>query len=266
MNPELSADRGRQALQDHIRQLAERTRAAGADAPVPTCPGWTVTSLAEHVGQTLHWVAEIVERRITDPAELPAEVAELPADPGTWPAWLSGAAARAAGACSGEALAAPVFNAAGDDRTGARFWLDSLLNEAVVHGFDAAAAAGHDHYVDTDVAAALITNHLAMLTSPTWTARRPDSAAALRGTGQTLLWLATDEPGLEWRLERHPGGARRQPGGGTADVTVQGPAKSLLLVLTRRLPLTGEAAGHVTIDGDAELARHWVEHTAHVAG
>jgi hypothetical protein len=123
--------------------------------------------------------------------------------------------ARAAGADA----AVPVFNAAGDDRTGARFWLDSLLNEAVVHGFDAAAAAGHDHDLDTDVAAALITNHLAMLTSPTWTARRPDSVAALRGTGQPLLWRAA-----------------------------------------------GEEAGHVTIDGDAELARHWVEHTAHVAG
>ncbi|MEV6628204.1 hypothetical protein AB0M71_45495, partial [Amycolatopsis sp. NPDC051114] len=134
-------------------------------------------------------------------------------------------ATRAAGACSGAAPAAPVFNAAGDDRTGARFWLDSLLNEAVVHGFDAAATAGHDHDVDTDVAAALITNHLAMLTSPTWTARRPDSVAALRGTGQTLLWRATGDPGLEWRVERHPGGARRQPGGGTADVIVQGPAK-----------------------------------------
>jgi uncharacterized protein (TIGR03083 family) len=266
MSPELSAERCRQALQDHTRRLAECARAAGSEASVPTCPGWTVRSLVEHVGQTLHWVSEIVERRIVDPAELPTEVAALPAEPQAWPAWLSEAAARAAAACSDAALEAPVFNAAGDDRTGARFWLHSLLNEAVIHGFDAAAAAGHDYELDADIAAGLITNHLAMLTSPTWAAQRPDSAAAVRGTGETLHWHATDADSGEWYVERHPGGARRRSRHGTADVTVHGPAKSLLLVMTRRLPLPGEPADHITVDGDVELARHWLRHTAHVAG
>jgi uncharacterized protein (TIGR03083 family) len=269
MSPELSAERCRQAIQDHTRRLAESARAAGSDAPVPTCPGWTVASLVEHVGQTLHWASEIIERRITDPTELPTEVAELPADPQAWPAWLSGSAARAAAACSDEALEAPVFNAAGDNRTGAQFWLHSMLNESVVHGFDGAAAAGHDYDIDADIAAGLVTNHLSMLTSPTWAAQRPDSATAVRGTGETLHWHATDEPSLgdsgEWHIERHPDGARWQPRHGEADVTVRGPAKSLLLVLTRRLPLTGEQAGPVTIDGDVDLARHWLQHTAHVA-
>lgn len=264
MIPELSAERCRQALQDHTRQLAECAGSAGSEASVPTCPGWTVTNLVEHVGQTLHWVSEIVERRVTDPSGLPTDAAELPAEPQAWPAWLSDAAARAAAACSDTALKASVFNAAGDDRTGAQFWLHSLLNETVVHGFDAAAAAGHDHDLDADVAADLITNHLAMLTSPTWAAQRPDSAAAMRGASETLHWHATDEPGLgEWHIERHPDGVRWQPRHDTADVTIHGPAKSLLLVMTRRLPLAGD---HVTIDGDVELARHWLRNTAHVAG
>ena len=107
-------------------------------------------------------------------------MADLPAEPEAWPAWLSDAAARAAAACSDAALEAAVFNAAGDNRTGAEFWLHGLLNEAVIHGFDAAAAAGHDYDVDADIAADLITNHLSMLTSPTWAARRPESAAAMR--------------------------------------------------------------------------------------
>ena len=46
--------------------------------------------------------------------------------------------------------------------------------------------------VDPAVAAALISNHLSMLTSPTWAMRRSASARAIRGTGQTLQWLATD--------------------------------------------------------------------------
>jgi len=270
MSLELSAERRRQALQDHTKRLAECASAAGGEASVPTCPNWTVTSLVEHVGQTLHWVSELIERRITNPSELPTEMAELPAEPQSWPAWLSEAAARAAAACSDEALEAPVFNASGDNRTGAQFWLQSLLNEAVIHGFDAAAAAGQDYEVDADIAADLITNHLTMLTSPTWAAQRPESAAATRGTGETLHWHATDEPSLgaagEWLIERRPEGASWQHGHGTADVTIQGPAKSLLLVLTRRLPLTDEQATHITITGDVDLARHWIEHTAHVAG
>jgi len=267
MSPELSAERCRQALQDHTEGLAECAGAAGSDASVPTCPGWTVTDLVQHVGQTQHWVAEIIERRITDPTELPTEMVELPADPQAWPAWLSASAARLTAACSDAALVAEVFNAAGDNRTGAQFWLHGQLNEAVIHGFDAAAAAGRDYHVDADVAAGLITNHLTMLTSPTWAAQRPESTAAMSGAGETLHWHATDEGGSgEWHIERHPDGVRWQPRHGTADVTVQGPAKSLLLVLTRRLPLTGEQADHVTIDGDVELARHWIQSTAHVAG
>lgn len=44
-------------------------------------------------------------------------------------------------------------------------------------------------------------------------------------------------------------------------VTVQGPAATLLLVLTRRLPVP---AG-LEASGDLDLLSHWVENTAHRA-
>ncbi|MFC0540431.1 maleylpyruvate isomerase family mycothiol-dependent enzyme [Kutzneria chonburiensis] len=257
---ELTAARIRRAIVDHTRLLAESAAAAGPDAAVPTAPKWTVTDLVTHVGQTQNWVAEIIERRITDPTKLPAELAVLPADPGDWPAWLAESAQRVADACSDEALEAPVFNAAGDERSGAQFWMSSMLNEAVVHGFDAAAAAGRPVDIEADVAAALITNHFTMLTSPTWAMQRPDSAQAIRGTGQTLQWSATDGAGA-WFVERQPEGATWQPATQPADVTVTGPAGSLLLALTRRLPLTD-----LSIDGDTHLAQHWLDNTAHVSG
>src|SRR6185437_9611070 len=165
---ELNAERARRAIVEHTRRLAESAAAAGPDAAVATTQKWTITELVAHVGQTQHWVAEIIERRITDPAQLPTEFAELPTDPREWQAWLSESAQRVANACSDDALDAPVFNPAADQRTGTRFWLSSSLNEAVVHGFDAAGAAGRSAEVDADIAAALISNHLAMLTSPTW--------------------------------------------------------------------------------------------------
>jgi len=138
---ELNAEHARRAIVEHTRRLAESAAAAGPDAAVPTTPEWTITDLVEHVGQTQHWVAEIIERRITDPTQLPTEMAVLPTGPREWPAWLSEAAQRVASACSDGALDAPVFNPAGDERPGTRFWMSSMLNEAVIHGFDAANAA-----------------------------------------------------------------------------------------------------------------------------
>ena len=275
LSDELSAQRAREALRDHTSRVATSSRAAGPDAPVPTAAGWNVAALVEHLGQTQHWVSELLERRVTDPTQLPTEMAVMPSDAASWSDWLGESAERAAAAASDAALAAPVWNAAGDQRTGGQFWLDSLLNEAVVHGFDAAAAAAGsaaaaaDRYlVDADVASELVTNHLAMLTSPTWAAQRADSADALRGTGQTLLWRATDassSAGSVWFIERRPGGAVFDRREAAADVTVSGPAGLLLLMLTRRIDPDGGRGG-VTIDGDIDLVRHWVQHTAHVAG
>ncbi len=107
-----------------------------------------------------------------------------------------------------------------------------------------------------------------MLTSPTWEMQRSESAHAIRGTGQTLQFLANDtaDDAAAWFIERRPDGATWQPGTQPADVTVIGPAQSLLLILTRRLPLTDRAAANVRVDGDADVAQHWIDNTAHVSG
>jgi hypothetical protein len=122
--------------------------------------------------------------------------------------------------------------------------------------------------IDADVAVALISNHIAMLASPTWEMRRSESAHAIRGTGQTLQWLATDTAGDAgaWFVERRPDGTTWQPRTRQADVTVTGPARSLLLTLTRRLPLTDGEATDISVDGDTDLAQHWLDNTAHVSG
>jgi uncharacterized protein (TIGR03083 family) len=265
---ELNPDQARRAIVEHTRRLAESAAAAGPRVAVPTTPEWTVTDLVEHVGQTQHWISEIIERRVPDPTQLPREMAVPPVDPGDWHEWLSESAQRVARACSDDALDAPVWNASGDERTGTRFWMTSALNESVVHGVDAAAAAGRAPDIDADIAAALVTNHLRMLTSPTWEMQRSDSAHALRGNGQTLQLLATDAAGDggAWFVERRADGATWESGWRSADVTVTGPAQSLLLVLTRRAPLTDDGALDITVDGDADLARHWIDNTAHVAG
>ena len=49
-------------------------------------------------------------------------------------------------------------------------------------------------------------------------------------------------------------------------MTVTGPAESLLLTLTRRLPLADREATGITVNGDTDLAQHWLDNTAHDAG
>uniref|UniRef100_UPI003F496C51 hypothetical protein n=1 Tax=Actinomadura sp. CA-154981 TaxID=3240037 RepID=UPI003F496C51 len=75
---------------------------------------------------------------------------------------------------------------------------------------------------------------------------------------------ATDDANA-WLFERRPDGAKRQLGGREADVTVSGPAQSLLLILTRRIPLTDGPANEISIDGDTDLVRHWLDNTAHAS-
>ncbi len=78
---------------------------------------------------------------------------------------------------------------------------------------------------------------------------RAPALSAARSAGQTLQWVATDtapDAGA-WFVERWPDRATYHPGTQPTDVTVSGPARSLLLILT-------------------DLARHWLDNTAHVSG
>jgi hypothetical protein len=76
--------------------------------------------------------------------------------------------------------------------------------------------------------------------------------------------VATDGAGA-WIVERRPDGATWKPGTQPADVTVTGPAQSLLLMLTRRLPFTDHGGADIHVEGDGDLVRHWLDHTAHIA-
>ncbi|TQM11620.1 maleylpyruvate isomerase family mycothiol-dependent enzyme [Pseudonocardia kunmingensis] len=266
---ELSMERYGQALLDQTAQFAETVRRAAPDAPVPTCPEWTTAQLVEHVGQTQQWVAAIVEERVADPSRLPTSVPELPSDPEAWASWLAEGASRLVAACADAGADAPVWNPAGDGRSGTRFWLRRTLCETIIHRADAAATAGVAYQLDAELAADAITDHLAMMTSPGWAAQRPDSAEALRGSGQTLHLHADDEPGLgeagEWFVERGAEGATWQHRHGTADVTVHGSATALLLMLTRRRPISAGLEDGLRVSGDPDLLTHWVANTAHQA-
>ncbi len=232
---------------------AELARIVDGDLerPVPTCPGWTFRHLATHVGRGHRWAARIVTTRATEPVPM-REVADgkLPEDPARHAPWLNAGADQVIEAVT----------AAGGDlvwtMTGMRpasFWARRRAHETAVHLADAQFATGRKADLAPEAAADGVDEWLALLAGRT----------ELRGDGQSLHFHATD-PGLsgtgEWLVTRTPAGLDIRHGHGKADVAVRGPAASLLLVLTRRLPPAGSG---IEVFGDQALLTHWLQHTSY---
>jgi uncharacterized protein (TIGR03083 family) len=231
-------------------------RIVGGDLnrPVPTCPGWTFRQLATHVGRGHRWAAQMVAARATESLPM-REVADgkLPEDPAQHTHWLNAGADQVIEAVT-EAGDDPVW-AFGRMRP-AGFWARRRAHEAAVHLADATLATGQDFELAPDLAADGVDEWLGI------TSLIAEGTTDLHGDGQSLHFHATD-PGLsgagEWLITRTPSGVSIEPGHGKADIAVRGPAVSLLLVLTRRLPPSDPS---VQIFGEQALLAHWLEHTS----
>ena len=231
------------------------------ERPVPTCPGWTFRQLATHLGRGHRWAAQIVATRAATPIPM-REVADgkLPQDPAQHASWLNAGADRVIEAvtAAGSDL---VWTLAGIGP--ASFWARRRAHEAAVHLADAQLAAGLDVDLAPESAADGVDEWLARIAAGTGGTADPAGAQApdLRGDGQSLHFHATD-PGLpgpgEWLVTRTPSGVAIDRGHGRADVAVRGPAASLLLILTRRLPPSDPA---IEILGEQELLTHWLQYT-----
>jgi uncharacterized protein (TIGR03083 family) len=231
------------------------------ERPVPTCPGWAFRQLATHVGRGHRWAAQIVATRSATPIPL-REVADgkLPQDPAQHAPWLNAGAEQVIEAVT----------AAGSDQVWtladpgpATFWARRRAHEAAVHLADAQLAAGQDIDLAPEAATDSVDEWLGLIAARTGDITGPAGAQAqdLRGDGQSLHFHATD-PGLsgtgEWLLTRTPAGVTVTRSHGKADVAVRGPAASLLLVLTRRLPPSDPG---IEVLGEHALLTHWLQHT-----
>jgi uncharacterized protein (TIGR03083 family) len=251
---ELGTDRLSDCLRACTAELAQIID-GDLDTPVPTCPGWTFRQLATHLGRGHRWAAQIVATRASGPIPL-REVADgkFPEDPARHAPWLNAGADQVieAVAAAGADL---VWTLAGLGP--AAFWVRRRAHEAAVHLADAQLAAGQDAGLAPDLAADGVDEWLGLLAAGAWSA----GAADLRGDGQTLHIHATD-PGLsgtgEWLVTRTPSGVTVTHGHAKADAAIRGPAASLLLVLTRRLPPSDPA---IEVFGQKQLLTHWLQHT-----
>jgi uncharacterized protein (TIGR03083 family) len=255
--------------------------------PVPTCPEWTFRQLATHVGRGHRWAAEIVATRATEPIPL-REVPDgkFPENPGLRAGWLTASADLVADTVTA-APDAVVWTFIGERP--AAFWARRRAHEVAVHLADAQLATGRAADIPPDLAADGISEWFEIITGE---AGGNDGliqarSQGLAGDGETLHFHATDEmpdatadaavsspdatagtPGTaiagkpdaagEWLVRCMPSGVSVEHGHGKADVAVRGPAASLLLLLTGRLPASDPA---VEVLGDQALLAHWLEHT-----
>ncbi|MBN6033691.1 maleylpyruvate isomerase family mycothiol-dependent enzyme [Amycolatopsis sp. 195334CR] len=240
---------------DQTRTLAGWVDGQDPAAPVPTCPKWTLADLVDHVGSTQRMVAMLVGGRMTEPSQAFAGYVPAPEDPAQWGAWLNACAAEAAQAFESANDDTPVWDPSGAE-AGVPFWSRRLLGEICVHRADAASALGRPYELAPEPAAAAVEDWLDTMTSHGYWENKPDYAAAMRGTGQTLHFHTTDTPG-EWVARREPDTIVLERTHTKADVALRGTAEELLLVLSRRRPLA--EATTLEVLGDQALLDHWIE-------
>ncbi|MFF5083638.1 maleylpyruvate isomerase N-terminal domain-containing protein [Actinoplanes sp. NPDC000266] len=222
---------------DLLRLIDERATAfqaavaaaPGLDAPVPSCPGWTLDDLVRHLADGRRKWASIVA---AGPAGAPPPQPDEPAD--------FAEATR-------QLLAA--LRETGPDQGCWGWWGDSpqspltagaaarhQLQEIAVHTYDAQLAAGDPQPLPTEVALDGVEEFL--VTCVATTAPWPHAPA-------TVDYRTTEGPA--WRLDLSAEGARaeRLSTFGEAAASAEASASDLVLIFYGRVPLTT-----AKLDGD----------------
>ena len=233
---------------DHLEAIAVHSKgfAAAADgnlaAPVRMCPGWTVADLVDHLTE-VHWFwGTIVEQRLSEPPADNQRPARAEPDQ-LIPVFRAGAE-RLVRVLRAAQDADPVWTWA-PKRQDAGFVRRHQVQEAAVHHWDAADAAGLETAIDTPVAVDSVEEFLTFSVSSAddpGPADRPALAGtfALCCTDADAAWLITDGPAPATIAFRR---------GACADAAdlpaISAPGSDLLLWLYRRVPLH---AGAVPIE------------------
>jgi uncharacterized protein (TIGR03083 family) len=231
----LSHDEYVAAVRSDGAALARAAATAGLDAPVPSCPLWSVTDLLGHVGRIHHWVTQLVVERVTERGPHWSE-AVAPDEPELL-AWFTDGVTQLADALAAAGPDAPVWSWTPDATSG--FWARRQAHETSIHRYDAQLAAGAPQPLAGALAADGIDELFAV------TPHRP-TASQMRGAGETVHVHCTDRDG-EWLVRLGSDGMDVTREHAKGDVAVRGAASELFLSLygrtdTDALEVFGDAA------------------------
>lgn len=229
------------ALRSNATALADAARGTAMDAPVPSCPEWTVHALLKHIGGHHRWVRGNLDRTPEDGMH-PFDDYEPAPDDRRAADWVAEGA---------DALADRLAEVGPDQRcwtwvpelatTG--FWARRTANETAVHRWDMQNAAGAPDPVDADHAVDAVDEYFGVM--------GVIGGDRLRGEGETIHWHCTDTDG-EWLVRLAPDGLEVSREHAKGDLALRGPASDLLLVTIGRAP-----ASTVEVLGNAALAERW---------
>ncbi len=142
---------------DHLRReqrrFVEVVSVADLDAPVPTCPGWSLADLLVHLGGVQRWAASIVAGRLVErPTREEREAAAKPPGVGDLVAWFTdgGDQLESALAAAPADLECWTFYPA---LTPLSFWARRQSQELAVHRYDAETPATTPGPLPADLAA-----------------------------------------------------------------------------------------------------------------
>ena len=244
------------AFLEQNRAFGEVIRGGDEAAPVPSCPGWSLSQLFRHVGRGDRWAAQIVADRLDhalDPRAV--EGGKPPSDPDEAIAWLHGGAQRLNDAVEKVGVETPVWTFLGSRP--AYWWVRRRLHEATVHRADAALALGLEYTLTPELAADGIGEWLERVASVAGS----DDAPLPLESGNSIHLHATD-PGLgaagEWTIHTDGGRISWLHGHDKGTVALRGGAVDLLLAVVRRVQAADTG---IAMFGDASVWQNWLDRT-----
>jgi uncharacterized protein (TIGR03083 family) len=224
-------------LADEGRALAAALDGDPA-APVTSCPGWSLTDLAAHVGSYHRWAADLLHEASPQP-RAPYSISPDPDVP--LAQWYLASLERLLNAIDTTDPDTPMWTVTIDQKASA--WCRRQAHDLTVHRWDAQNAYGRAHPIHAERAADFI-DELFQAALP-----------------YILPFLGRTPPNLSLALRSADGTYHRRIGGTTgpphlshdpapADATLTGTPSDLLLALWRRTNAT-------TLTGDPAALAAW---------
>jgi uncharacterized protein (TIGR03083 family) len=239
-------DRG--AYLEHLKadghQLADVAE-GHLDAPVPTCPGWSVADLVTHVGGIYAHRADVVANRRTTAPDGPRPQPDPGEDLIAWTRRHLDALGTALATTPPET---PVWTWSPDDQT-VGFWCRRMAQESLVHRIDAELAVGTLGPIDALLAVDGIDELIHVFLVP------EVPIAGLGGSGQVV---ALQSGANLWHVALQPDRVVVAPLEAEPDVMVQGVPEALLCWVWGRTD-----DGAVSVEGDVgalTILRHALVH------
>ena len=227
-------------LAQNSERLADAAAAAGTDAEVASCPGWTVKDLLDHCVTGDAWARTIVEQGKAGSTErvLPTDADPSLRGDALVEAFRDGARALVA-ELSSVAADTPVWTFSSTNRT-ASFWQRRRSQETSIHRYDAQVAAGAPTPLDAEMAVDGIDEFLTVFL--------PRLADNFGDVGDATVHLHCTDVDGEWLVARRGGELTVTAEHAKGDVAARGSASDLLLFLWGRVPADG-----LEVFGDADL-------------